>query len=121
ILSGAMNVLILQCYVCFFFFVSVYTRTCRNNASILNCGVFKSAGKNQKKLRKNGNFYVKLVFDQIDFLYGCNLKNNHCKYLKFSPNVYVSVIYIQLNFQKFLTFFDSKFYEICLKRDNLQE
>ncbi|KAF0767059.1 Uncharacterized protein FWK35_00029072, partial [Aphis craccivora] len=30
--------------------------------------VFKSAGKNQKKkLRKNKNFYAKLVFDQIDF------------------------------------------------------
>ncbi|KAF0767797.1 hypothetical protein FWK35_00016078 [Aphis craccivora] len=29
--------------------------------------VYKSAGKNQKKLRKNGNFYEKPVFDQIDF------------------------------------------------------
>ncbi|KAF0759043.1 Uncharacterized protein FWK35_00012705, partial [Aphis craccivora] len=79
--------------VCFFF-LSVYTRKCRNNASISNYGgvscskmnlvgalgiffighflnfpiVFKSAGKNQKKkLRKNGNFYAKQVFDQIDF------------------------------------------------------
>ncbi|KAF0766533.1 Uncharacterized protein FWK35_00020145, partial [Aphis craccivora] len=33
-------------------------------------------------------------------------KTNHCKFLKFSPNVYVSVIYIQLNFQKMLTFFE---------------
>ncbi|KAF0759633.1 hypothetical protein FWK35_00018594 [Aphis craccivora] len=32
-----MNALILQCCV-FFFFVSVYTRTCRNNASISNFG-----------------------------------------------------------------------------------
>ncbi|KAF0771829.1 hypothetical protein FWK35_00001124 [Aphis craccivora] len=24
--------------LCVFFFVSEYTRTCRNNASILNCG-----------------------------------------------------------------------------------
>ncbi|KAF0763172.1 Uncharacterized protein FWK35_00019886 [Aphis craccivora] len=31
-----MNVLILQC--CMFFFVSVYTRTCRNNASTSNFG-----------------------------------------------------------------------------------
>ncbi|KAF0761307.1 Uncharacterized protein FWK35_00010917 [Aphis craccivora] len=33
---------------------------------------FKSAGKNQKKnkLRKNGNFYAKPVFGQINFLYG---------------------------------------------------
>ncbi|KAF0756452.1 Uncharacterized protein FWK35_00038670 [Aphis craccivora] len=40
------------------------------------------------------------------FLYGCNSKTNHCKYLKFSPDVYVSVIYIQFNFQKILTFFE---------------
>ncbi|KAF0751531.1 Uncharacterized protein FWK35_00019958 [Aphis craccivora] len=32
-----MNVLILQCCVFFFYyFVAVYTRTCRNNASISN-------------------------------------------------------------------------------------
>ncbi|KAF0764858.1 Uncharacterized protein FWK35_00006778, partial [Aphis craccivora] len=40
------------------------------------------------------------------FLYGCSSKTNHCKYLKFSINVYVSVIYMQLNFQKMLTFFE---------------
>ncbi|KAF0760943.1 Uncharacterized protein FWK35_00018763, partial [Aphis craccivora] len=40
------------------------------------------------------------------FLYGCNSKTNHCKYLKISPHFYVSVIYIQLNFQKFLVFFE---------------
>ncbi|KAF0769301.1 Uncharacterized protein FWK35_00000754 [Aphis craccivora] len=40
------------------------------------------------------------------FLYGFNSKTYHCKFLKFSPNVYVSVIYIQLNFQKMLTFFE---------------
>ncbi|KAF0764513.1 Uncharacterized protein FWK35_00024283, partial [Aphis craccivora] len=40
------------------------------------------------------------------FLYGCNSKTNHCKYLKFLPNVYVIVIYIQLNFQNILTFFE---------------
>ncbi|KAF0765089.1 Uncharacterized protein FWK35_00035352, partial [Aphis craccivora] len=39
ILSGAMNVLILQCCVFFFFFVSMYTRKCRNNASISKYGV----------------------------------------------------------------------------------
>ncbi|KAF0721640.1 Uncharacterized protein FWK35_00019190 [Aphis craccivora] len=36
ILSEVINVLILQC--CVFFFLSVYTRTCRNNASIFNFG-----------------------------------------------------------------------------------
>ncbi|KAF0754740.1 Uncharacterized protein FWK35_00022989 [Aphis craccivora] len=40
------------------------------------------------------------------FLFGCNSKTNHCKYLKVSSNVYVSVIYIQLNFQKILNFFE---------------
>ncbi|KAF0767159.1 Uncharacterized protein FWK35_00001461 [Aphis craccivora] len=39
------------------------------------------------------------------FLYGCNSKTNHCKYLKFSPNIYLSVIYIQLNFKNILTSF----------------
>ncbi|KAF0745858.1 Uncharacterized protein FWK35_00034782, partial [Aphis craccivora] len=40
------------------------------------------------------------------FLYGCNSKTNHCKFLKFSPNIYVSVIFIQLIFQKMLTVFE---------------
>ncbi|KAF0750863.1 Uncharacterized protein FWK35_00024555, partial [Aphis craccivora] len=40
------------------------------------------------------------------FLYSCNSKTNHCKFLKFSPIIYVKVMYIQLNFQKFLTFFE---------------
>ncbi|KAF0774039.1 Uncharacterized protein FWK35_00000676, partial [Aphis craccivora] len=121
ILSGAMNVLILQC--CVFFFL-LYTRKCRNNASISSYGggsrwqkesswcikqFSKAPGKTKKKIRKNRNFYVKPVFDQIDFFNGCNFKTNHCKYLKFSPNLYVSVIYIH-----------SKFYEICRKRKNLQ-
>ncbi|KAF0762430.1 Uncharacterized protein FWK35_00009696 [Aphis craccivora] len=50
----------------------------------------KRREKPKKKLRKTGNFYA---------------KPNHCKYLKCSPNVYVGVIYIQLNFQKMLTSF----------------
>ncbi|KAF0703557.1 Uncharacterized protein FWK35_00038623 [Aphis craccivora] len=80
-----MNVLILQCCV-FFFCVSVYTRTCRNNTSIFNFSSFSDSkvnlvghflefpnsfqnhgGKPKNKLRKNGNFYAKPVFDQIDF------------------------------------------------------
>ncbi|KAF0702121.1 hypothetical protein FWK35_00031852, partial [Aphis craccivora] len=80
ILSGAMNVLILQCCV-FFFFVSVYTRTCRNNASISNFGVVSN--------RKTNLFSTKSIF----LLYGCNSKTNHCEYLKFSPNVYVIIIF----------------------------
>ncbi|KAF0773209.1 Uncharacterized protein FWK35_00001055 [Aphis craccivora] len=89
ILSGAMNVLILQCciYILFFF---VHARRCRNNTSIFNLSSFFGSkvnlvsalkrsfleildsfqnhrGKPKKKLRKNGNFYAKPVFDQIDF------------------------------------------------------
>ncbi|KAF0703744.1 Uncharacterized protein FWK35_00039256, partial [Aphis craccivora] len=68
--------------------------------------VFKKIEKTKKKITENGNFYAKPVFDQIDFLYSCTSKINHCKFLKLSPNVYISVIYIQLNFQKILTFFE---------------
>jgi len=35
--------------------------------------VFKSTGKNQKKIKikkiKNGNFYAKTIFDKIDFAF----------------------------------------------------
>ena len=48
------------------------------------------------------------------FLNGCNSKTNLCKYLKFSPNVYVSVIYLQLNFQNFLVI--QKFFIDTLKK-----
>ncbi|KAF0754097.1 hypothetical protein FWK35_00028740 [Aphis craccivora] len=53
---------------------------------------------------------------------------NHCKYLKFSPNVYISVIYIQLNFQNIMAFFEVQFfqtfelnntYRITIVADNL--
>ncbi|KAF0771237.1 Uncharacterized protein FWK35_00001576, partial [Aphis craccivora] len=101
ILSGAMNVLILQCFVCVFF---LFLCTRERFEIMLQ---FQTLG-----------VYPKPVFNH--FLYGCNSKTNHCKYLKFSPNVLVSVIYIQLNFQKFLTFFDSNFYEIRRKSKNLQ-
>ncbi|KAE9536734.1 hypothetical protein AGLY_006967 [Aphis glycines] len=48
-----------------------------------------------------------IIETESGFLYGCNSKTNYCKYLKFLPNVYVSVIYIQLNFRKF--FFEVSF------------
>ncbi|KAF0757456.1 Uncharacterized protein FWK35_00021471 [Aphis craccivora] len=65
-----------------------------------------------QKRRENpkNNYGITEIFMQNQFstksifLYGCNSKTNHCKYLKFSPNNYVSVIYIKLNFQNFLTF-----------------
>ncbi|KAF0767469.1 hypothetical protein FWK35_00009709 [Aphis craccivora] len=72
----------------------MYSITSRNNAPISNFGGgFRCKKKLKKKLRKNGNFYAKPVFDQIDFLYGCNSKTNHCNCLKFSPNVYVIQIF----------------------------
>ncbi|KAF0761527.1 hypothetical protein FWK35_00008890 [Aphis craccivora] len=37
-------------------------------------------------------FLHKTSFRPNRFFYDCNSKTNHCKYLKFSPNVYVSVI-----------------------------
>ncbi|KAF0721101.1 Uncharacterized protein FWK35_00026607 [Aphis craccivora] len=54
--------------------------------------------KRREKLKKNdgktGIFTQnKFLFKSI-FLYGCNSKTNHCKFLKFSPNVNVSGIYI---------------------------
>ncbi|KAF0757042.1 Uncharacterized protein FWK35_00026259 [Aphis craccivora] len=75
-----------------FFFVSVYTVysiTSRNNAPISNYGggfrckseypwcILEVKSKHFptvfKKIEKNGNFYAKpAIFDQIDFLYGCN-------------------------------------------------
>ncbi|KAF0766598.1 Uncharacterized protein FWK35_00022634, partial [Aphis craccivora] len=114
ILSGAMNVLfILQCCV-FFFFFCVCTRerieimlqfqtlgmvsdSKMNLVGALGRSSFEFPNSFQKrrekpekkKLRKNGNFYAKLVFDQIDFFY----------------MVVIQKI-IVLNFQKILTFFD---------------
>ncbi|KAE9524078.1 hypothetical protein AGLY_015559 [Aphis glycines] len=103
------------------FFVSVYSITSRNNASISNFGggfrwkseypwciievkskhfptAFKKIEKNKKKNDgKTGIFTQNQFLTESIFLYGCNLKTNHCKYLKFSPNVYV----MRLNF-KFL-------------------
>ncbi|KAE9521911.1 hypothetical protein AGLY_017718 [Aphis glycines] len=38
--------------------------------------------KNREKQKENEHFYAKLVFDQIDFLYGWNSKNNHVKFLR---------------------------------------
>ncbi|KAF0764831.1 hypothetical protein FWK35_00021181, partial [Aphis craccivora] len=83
--------------------------------------------ENPNKVTEKQEFSRKTSFrPNRFFFYGCNSKTNHCKYLKYSPN---------LNFQKILTFFDvdkkllddqkvpyefSNFYEICRKRENLQ-
>ncbi|KAF0759219.1 Uncharacterized protein FWK35_00021100 [Aphis craccivora] len=100
ILSGAMN--------------------CRNNARISNFGggfrfVIESSRcrppallgrsffefpnsfqKRREKPKKNdgktGIFTQNQFSTKSIFLYGCDSKTNHCKYLKFSPNVYVMSI-----------------------------
>ncbi|KAE9522876.1 hypothetical protein AGLY_016687 [Aphis glycines] len=71
--------------------------TSRNNASISNFGVVsdekfsKKSRKTKKKKNdgKTGIFTQNQFLTESIFLYGCNSKTNHCKYLKFSPNVYV--------------------------------
>ena len=112
------------------FFVSVYSINSRNNASISNFGggfrwqsgypcciidvkskhfstVFKKIEKNKKKSDRNTGIFTQNQFSTKSiFLYGCNSKTNHCKYLKFSQNVYVSVLYTLFNFQDNLNFFE---------------
>ncbi|KAF0747793.1 Uncharacterized protein FWK35_00022940, partial [Aphis craccivora] len=90
ILSGAMNVLILQCY-----------------------GWFPIFQKNREKQKKNdgkmGIFTRNQFSTKLIFLYGCSSKTNHCKYLKFSPNVYVRVIYVQ-QLKLLIIFVDNKMF-----------
>ncbi|KAF0752745.1 Uncharacterized protein FWK35_00009956 [Aphis craccivora] len=118
ILSGAMNVLILQCCV---FFLSVYTRTCRNNDSMSNFGggfrwqiessrgieviflkftiVFNSTRKNEKKIKGKREFLRKTI--KFFTFFDVNKKI--------------------LDDQKILKIvYNSNFYEICRKRENLQ-
>ncbi|KAF0719145.1 hypothetical protein FWK35_00023885 [Aphis craccivora] len=61
--------------------------------------IFQQITKNREKQKKNdekmGIFTQNQFSTKSIFLYGCNSKINHCIYMKFSQNVYVSVIYIQ--------------------------
>ncbi|KAF0773978.1 Uncharacterized protein FWK35_00000220 [Aphis craccivora] len=74
----------------------------RNNAPISNFGggfqckseypwyIIENKEKQIKKKKNDGKrkFLSRTSFRQNRFfLYGCNSKTNHCKYLKFSPNV----------------------------------
>ncbi|KAE9532625.1 hypothetical protein AGLY_009706 [Aphis glycines] len=83
--------------------------TSRNNASISNFGggfrwkseypwyiievkIFKKIEKNKKKNNQKMGIFTQNQFStESIFLYGCNSKTNHCKYLKFSPNVYLFI------------------------------
>ncbi|KAE9526885.1 hypothetical protein AGLY_013533 [Aphis glycines] len=52
--------------------------------------VLKTIEKNKKKNDGKTAIFTQNQFStESIFLYGCNSKTNHCKYLKFSPNVYV--------------------------------
>ena len=89
-----------------FFFVSVHSITSPNNSSISNFkGGFRWQSEYPWCIIEVKSKHFPTVFKKSIFLYGCNSKTNHCKHLKFSPNVNVSVIYIQLNFQKNFEFF----------------
>ncbi|KAE9538654.1 hypothetical protein AGLY_005753 [Aphis glycines] len=54
--------------------------------------IFQQFSKKSKKTKKSDGKTVIFTQNQFSikssFLYGCNSKTNHCKYLKFSPNVY---------------------------------
>ncbi|KAF0753141.1 Uncharacterized protein FWK35_00012927 [Aphis craccivora] len=53
----------------------------------------KSRKTKKKKDGKTGIFTQNQFSTKSIFLYGCNLKTNHCEYLTFSPNVYVIQIF----------------------------
>ncbi|KAF0761275.1 Uncharacterized protein FWK35_00022225 [Aphis craccivora] len=54
-------------------------------------GSFQKRRENQKQNDgKTGIFTQNQFLTKTIFLYSCNLKTNHCKNLKFSPNIYIS-------------------------------
>ncbi|KAF0747801.1 Uncharacterized protein FWK35_00023772, partial [Aphis craccivora] len=122
--------------MCFFIFFFVCLLTSRNNAPISNFGggfrckseypwciieFSKKSRKTKKKKNdgKTGIFTQNKFSTKSIFLYGCNSETNHCKFLKFSPNIYVISIKKILDDQK-VPYEFSNFYEICRKRENLQ-
>ncbi|KAE9524359.1 hypothetical protein AGLY_015398 [Aphis glycines] len=58
-------------------------------AEVKNRSIFTAPNvvDRHKKKKKHTSFFKK-----NRFLYDCNSKTNHCKYLKFSPHVYINVI-----------------------------
>ncbi|KAE9545013.1 hypothetical protein AGLY_000556 [Aphis glycines] len=56
--------------------------------------VFKKIRKNNKRETKDGNFHSKPVFYKIQnffYILSSNSITNNCKYLKFSPNVFINL------------------------------
>ncbi|KAF0762120.1 Uncharacterized protein FWK35_00008429 [Aphis craccivora] len=94
----------IMCVFLFFVFVSVYSTTSRNNAPHSNLGVvsnvkvnilgalYRWSKKNKKKnYGKAGIFMQNQFSTKSIFLYSCNSKTNHYKYLKFSPNLFIDI------------------------------
>ncbi|KAF0750485.1 hypothetical protein FWK35_00019591, partial [Aphis craccivora] len=116
ILSGAMNVLILQC--CVFFFLctreSVEIMLQFQTLEVVSDKKMNLVGALSRSffefLNTPGKTKKKKIKGKREFLHKTSFRLNRFfiwfKYLKFSSNVYVSVIYIQLNFQKCLAFFE---------------
>ena len=64
-------------------------------------------GEKQKKNEEKTVIFVQNQFlAKSIILFSCYSKTKNCGYLKFSPNVYIGVIYIWYNFWKLLTFFE---------------
>ncbi|KAE9528113.1 hypothetical protein AGLY_012535 [Aphis glycines] len=85
--------------------------TSRNNAPISNYGggfrckinIFQQFSKKSRKTKKidgKTGIFTQIQFSTASiFLYGCNSKTNHCKYLKFLPNVYFKFLRKRENLQ----------------------
>ncbi|KAE9526904.1 hypothetical protein AGLY_013552 [Aphis glycines] len=93
--------------------------TSRNNASISNLrGDFRWKSEYPWCIIEVKSKYFPTVFKKIEKnKKKMTEKREFLRKISFRPNRF---FYMVLNFQKFLTFFDSNFYEICRKRENLQ-
>ncbi|KAF0756921.1 Uncharacterized protein FWK35_00014603 [Aphis craccivora] len=83
--EGVMNVLILQC--CVFFFVSVYTRTYQNNASISNFGGgFRYQNESSWCIGRSFFEFPNIILKDVVKLYYENIKDKNINYLKHKDN-----------------------------------
>ena len=73
--------------------------TSENSQRFLNAG-----GKTKKNEEKTAIFVQNMFLAKLIILFSCDSKTKNCGYLKFSPNVYIRVIYTWYNFWKLLTF-----------------
>lgn len=65
------------------------------------CSFHKRLEKQKLKLRNNRDFYVKPIFEKIDFVFSGTLKKYNCRFMKFSPSIYYAFyFYIHHNILK---------------------